>query len=43
MELIESHKELYSQVRLKPSDTKNFIESLLNDGIKYLEYRSYRC
>ena len=30
-ELIENYKELYSQVRLKPSDTKNFKESLLND------------
>ena len=39
-ELIENHKELYSQIRLKPSDTKNFKESLLNDGIKYLEYRT---
>lgn len=39
-ELIDSHKELYSQVRLKPSDTKNFKESLLKDGIKYLEYRT---
>ena len=39
-ELIESHKELYSQVRLKPSDIENFKESLLNDGIKYLEYRT---
>lgn len=39
-EIIESHKELYSQVRLKPSNTKNFKESLLNDGIKYLEYRT---
>lgn len=39
-ELIESHKELYSQIRLKPSDTRNFKESLLNDGIKYLEYRT---
>ena len=38
--IIESHKELYSQVRLKPSDTKSFTTSLLNDGIKYLEYRS---
>ena len=35
-ELIENYKELYSQIRLKPSDTKNFKESLLNDGIKYL-------
>lgn len=39
-EIIESHKELYSQVRLKPSDTQNFKESLSKDGIKYLEYRS---
>ena len=39
-ELIESHKELYSQIRLKPSDTNKFKESLLNDGIKYLEYRT---
>lgn len=39
-ELIESHKELYSQIRLKPSDTRNFKESLFNDGIKYLEYRT---
>ena len=39
-EIIESHKELYSQVRLKPSNTKNFKESLLNEGIKYLEYRT---
>lgn len=39
-ELIENHKELYSQIRLKPSDTNNFKESLLNDGIKYLEYRT---
>ena len=38
--LIDSHKELYSQVRLKPSNIKNFKESLLNDGIKYLEYRT---
>ena len=38
--LIESHKEIYSQVRLKPSDTSNFMESLINDGIKYLEYRT---
>ena len=38
--LIDSHKELYSQVRLKPSDIKNFEDSLLNDGIKYLEYRT---
>ncbi len=39
-ELIESHKELYSQIRLKPRDVKNFFNSLLEDGIKYLEYRT---
>ena len=38
--LIESHKELYSAVRLKPNNVDNFMDSLLNDGIKYLEYRS---
>lgn len=38
--IIESHKELYSQIRLKPKSTKNFSKSLLEDGISYLEYRS---
>lgn len=38
--VIASHKELYSQVRLKPENTSSFTTSLLNDGIKYLEYRS---
>lgn len=38
--LIESHKELYSQIRLKPKDIKDFLNSLLQDGIKYLEYRT---
>lgn len=38
--LIESHKELYSQVRLKPRDPKNFKDSLINGGIEYLEYRT---
>ena len=38
--VLESHKELYSQVRLKASDIDNFLESLEKDGIKYLEYRS---
>ena len=37
---IESHKELYSSVRLKPQNVDDFMDSLLNDGIKYLEYRS---
>ena len=38
--LIDSHKELYSAVRLKPKNVDDFMDSLLNDGIKYLEYRS---
>lgn len=38
-QLIESHKELYSQIRLKAMDPKNLLESLQKDGIKYLEYR----
>ncbi|MGL4107761.1 bifunctional glutamate--cysteine ligase GshA/glutathione synthetase GshB [Clostridium sp. LP20] len=38
--VIESHKELYSQIRLKPLDPKDFFNSLENDGICYLEYRS---
>ena len=38
--LIESHKELYSQIRLKPKDPKNFLNSLQQEGIKYLEYRT---
>ncbi|GAB6169907.1 bifunctional glutamate--cysteine ligase GshA/glutathione synthetase GshB [Clostridium carnis] len=38
--IIESHKELYSQVRLKAIDNNNFLQSLLSDGIKYLEIRS---
>ncbi len=38
--VLESHKELYSQIRLKAADIDNFLESLEKDGIKYLEYRS---
>lgn len=38
--LIESHKELYSQIRLKPKNTKDFYNSLSKDGINYLEYRT---
>lgn len=37
--LIESHKELYSPIRLKASDPKELLKSLERDGIKYLEYR----
>lgn len=39
-DLIESHKELYSQIRLKPKNIKDFLNSLEQDGIKYLEYRT---
>lgn len=39
-EYIDSHKELYSSIRLKPSDVSNFMDSLKKDGIQYLEYRS---
>jgi len=38
--LIDSHKELYSSIRLKPADVSNFMNSLKEDGIQYLEYRS---
>ncbi|WP_346928526.1 bifunctional glutamate--cysteine ligase GshA/glutathione synthetase GshB [Clostridium sp.] len=38
--LIESHKEVYSQIRLKPKNPKEFFNSLIEDGIKYLEYRT---
>ncbi len=38
--LISSHKELYSSIRLKPRNAKDFFDSLLQGGIKYLEYRS---
>ena len=38
--VIESHKELYSQIRLKARNNNDFLNSLLNDGIDYLEIRS---
>ena len=38
--LIDSHKELYSSIRLKPTDVDDFINSLSSEGIQYLEYRS---
>lgn len=38
-DLIESHKELYSPIRLKAVDPKTFLHSLEEEGIKYLEYR----
>ncbi len=39
-DLIESHKELYSSIRLKAKDNNNLFNSLLDEGINYLEYRS---
>ena len=42
-------KELYTQIRLKPKDPSNLLESLNDDGIKYLEIRTldinpfYKC
>lgn len=38
--MIDSHKELYTQIRLKAYDNNKFLESLLKDGINYLEIRS---
>lgn len=38
--LIDSYKELYSAVRLKPTNVSDFFNSLNQDGIQYLEYRS---
>ncbi|MGL4738722.1 MAG: bifunctional glutamate--cysteine ligase GshA/glutathione synthetase GshB, partial [Cellulosilyticaceae bacterium] len=38
--LIESHKELYSQIRLKARDNSQLGTSLEEEGILYLEYRS---
>lgn len=37
---LQSHKELYSSVRLKAKDKKDLLNSLLKDGIYYLEYRN---
>ncbi|MBQ6345793.1 MAG: glutamate--cysteine ligase [Methanobrevibacter sp.] len=33
-------KELYTQIRLKPVDRDNYLESLYSDGIEYVEVRS---
>lgn len=38
--LIESPKELYSSIRIKAKNNHNLFESLENDGINYLEFRS---
>ncbi|WP_438652378.1 bifunctional glutamate--cysteine ligase GshA/glutathione synthetase GshB [Romboutsia sp.] len=39
-DLIDTHKELYAPIRLKAKDPKSLLNSLMNDGINYLEYRS---
>lgn len=42
-------KELYTQIRLKPKNPKNLLNSLKNDGIEYIEIRTldinpfYQC
>lgn len=38
--VIDSHKELYSSIRLKAKNQNDFLNSLIEDGISYLEYRS---
>ncbi|MFQ9674526.1 MAG: bifunctional glutamate--cysteine ligase GshA/glutathione synthetase GshB [Clostridium paraputrificum] len=38
--LIQSPKEFYSSVRPKGKNPNKILESLLNEGIQYLEYRS---
>ncbi len=38
--LIDSHKELYTSIRLKPNNVNDFFNSLDKDGINYLEYRN---
>ena len=37
---LQSYKELYSQVRPKAKDNGDLLNSLLRDGIKYIEIRS---
>ena len=39
-DFIDNHKELYAPIRLKAKDPKYLLNSLMNDGIYYLEYRS---
>lgn len=38
--VIDSHKELYSSIRPKAKNQNDFLNSLKEDGINYLEYRS---
>ena len=37
---ISEAKELYTQIRLKPKNPENYLESLEKDGIKYVEIRT---
>lgn len=38
--LLSEAKELYTQIRLKPKDRDNFLESIAKDGILYIELRT---
>jgi len=38
--MIQSHKELYTQIRPKAKDNKDLIHSITQDGIQYIEIRS---
>lgn len=39
-DLIDTPRELYAPIRLKAKDPKSLLNSLMDDGINYLEYRS---
>ncbi|PHV70045.1 bifunctional glutamate--cysteine ligase/glutathione synthetase [Sporanaerobium hydrogeniformans] len=39
-ETIQSYKELYTQIRPKAKDNENLLESLEEEGIRYIEIRS---
>ena len=39
-EILSEAKELYTQIRLKSKDPSNFLESLTEDGILYVEIRT---
>lgn len=38
--ILDGAREYYSPIRLKSKDPKNILDSLLNDGIEYLEIRT---
>jgi glutamate--cysteine ligase len=38
--MIQSHKELYAQIRPKAKDNKNLLSSIAKQGIQYIELRS---